>query len=352
MQALIEGFIDRIRNAAEAGTPLRIRGGGSKDFYGGPLEGEVFDVSGYHGIVDYEPTELVITARAGTPLRELEAALRERGQMLPFEPPHFGEHATLGGCVAAGLSGPRRATAGAVRDFVLGVRLLDGEGTDLRFGGQVMKNVAGYDISRFMAGALGTLGVLLETSLKVLPRPTEEATLRLAMDDREAIEKMNRWAGQPLPISATCYIDGQLTVRLSGAASAVQAARAQLGGESVPEADAFWHSVREHTHGYFRTAAPLWRLSLPSTTPSLTEFGPALVEWGGALRWVCTHAEPQLVREAARAAGGHATLFRAASKTAPVFSPLPPPLLALHERLKAAFDPHRVFNPRRLYETL
>lgn len=352
MQALIEGFVDRIRNAAEAGTALRIRAGGSKDFYGGPLTGEVFDVSAYRGIVDYEPTELVITARAGTPLRELEAALRERGQMLPFEPPHFGEHATLGGCVAAGLSGPRRATAGAVRDFVLGVRLLDGEGADLRFGGQVMKNVAGYDVSRFMAGALGTLGVLLDISLKVLPLPIEEATLRLAMDEREAIDKMNRWAGQPLPISATCYADGHLTMRLSGAASAVQAALARLGGEVVADADAFWRSVREHTHAFFRTDAPLWRLSLPSTTAPVTDFGPPLMEWGGALRWARTDAEPQLVREAAQAAGGHATLFRAAHKSVPVFSPLPPPLLALHERLKAAFDPQRVFNPQRLYETV
>ncbi len=352
MQALIDGFMDRIRNAAEAGAPLRIRGGGSKDFYGGPLEGEVFDVGGYCGIVDYEPTELVVTARAGTPLRELEAALRERGQMLPFEPPHFGKNATLGGCVAAGLSGPRRATAGAVRDFVLGVRLLDGEGTDLRFGGQVMKNVAGYDISRFMAGALGTLGLLLDISLKVLPRPTEEATVRLAMGEREALDKMNRWAGQPLPISATCYADGYLSVRLSGAASAVQAARAQLGGELVLDADLFWQAVREHTHAFFSTPAPLWRLSVPSTTPPLTEFGPALIEWGGALRWVAANVEASLVREAARAAGGHATLFRAVHKTAPVFSPLAPPLLALHERLKAAFDPHRVFNPQRLYQTL
>ncbi len=352
MQALVDAYIDRIRNAAEAGTPLRLRAGGSKDFYGGPLEGEVFDVSGYRGIVDYEPTELVVTARAGTPLRELEAALHERGQMLPFEPPHFGQQATLGGCVAAGLSGPRRATAGAVRDFVLGVRLLDGEGSDLRFGGQVMKNVAGYDISRFMAGALGTLGVLLEISLKVLPRPTEETTLRFSIDERDAIDKMNRWAGQPLPLSATCFLDGQLTVRLSGAASAVQAARTQLGGDDVAGADSFWHSVREHAHAFFRTDAPLWRLSVPSTTPPLTEFGPALIEWGGALRWVATDAESPFVRETARAAGGHATLFRAARKHAPVFSPLPPPLLALHERLKAAFDPHRVFNPRRLYETL
>lgn len=352
MQALIDGYIDRILNAAEAGAPLRLRGGGSKDFYGGPLMGEVLDVSGYRGVVDYEPTELVVTARAGTPLRELEDLLHARGQMLPFEPPHFGERATLGGCVAAGLSGPRRATAGAVRDFVLGVRLLDGEGRDLRFGGQVMKNVAGYDISRFMAGALGTLGVLLEISLKVLPRPSAEHTLRLALDEREALDRMNRWAGRPLPISATCYVDGHLSVRLSGAASAVQAARTQIGGEEVADADAFWRAVREHRHDFFSSPAPLWRLSVPSTAAPVHEFGPTLTEWGGALRWVTTEATGALVREAARARGGHATLFRAAHKAVPVFSPLSPPVLALHERLKAAFDPHRIFNPQRLYETL
>jgi glycolate oxidase FAD binding subunit len=203
-----------------------------------------------------------------------------------------------------------------------------------------------------MAGALGTLGVLLEVSLKVLPRPTDEMTVRLAMDEREALDHMNRWAGQPLPISATCYSDGQLSLRLSGAASAVQAARARLGGEVISDAQSFWHAVREHTHAFFRTPAPLWRLSVPSTMPPLTGFGPTLIEWGGALRWVATDAEPALVRGAAVAGGGHATLFRATRKTAPVFSPLAPPLLAVHERLKAVFDPHRVFNPQRLYETL
>src|SRR6185437_1461746 len=216
------------------------------------------DLASYAGMVDYEPTELVVTARSGTRLADLEAELYKHGQMLAFEPPHFGSDATLGGCVAAGLSGPRRASAGAARDFVLGVRMLDGRGDDLSFGGQVMKNVAGYDVSRLMTGSMGTLGVLLEVSLKVLPIPVEECTLRLSMSEAEAVEMMNRWAGKPLPVSATCFCDGELTVRLSGATSAVCAARAVLGGEEIAEGTSFWESVREQAHPFFRSEKQLW----------------------------------------------------------------------------------------------
>ena len=351
MQEIIDELADTIRAAAASKTPLCIRGGGSKDFYGGPLRGETLGVGAYRGIVDYEPTELVITARAGTPLVEIEAALRAKNQMLAFEPPHFSAGTTLGGCVAAGLSGPRRAYTGAARDFVLGIRMLDGKGDDLRFGGQVMKNVAGFDVSRLMAGSLGTLGVILEISLKVLPLPIAEATLRFEKTAAEAIALSNEWAGQPLPISATAWTDGELRVRLSGAAAAVDAAIKKLGGERIDpgEAEHCWHGIREHTDPFFKTQQPLWRLSLKSTTPPLDLPGAQMIEWGGALRWLATDADAQSVRAAAQSGGGHATLFRGGDKSAGVFQPLPPALMSIHRNLKRAFDPAGIFNSCRMY---
>jgi glycolate oxidase FAD binding subunit len=348
MSGMTEALRERVLAAAVDKTPLRIRGGGSKDFYGNPPAGEVLDTRGHAGIVAYEPTELVVTARCGTPLAELEAALAAQGQTLAFEPPHFGP-ATVGGCVAAGLSGPRRATVGAVRDFVLGVKVLDSRGEVLNFGGQVMKNVAGYDVSRLMTGALGTLGLLLEVSLKVLPKPHAEATLRLELPQDKAIETMNRWGGQPLPVSATCWSDGLLTVRLSGARAAVAAAREKIGGEAVADAEGFWRTVREHQDGFFSGAAALWRLSLPSTAPRIELPGAQCIEWGGAQRWLKSDAPAAQVREAATQAGGHATLFRGDDKSCGVFQPLPAPLMLIHQNLKRSFDPQGLFNPGRLY---
>jgi glycolate oxidase FAD binding subunit len=342
---------EAIRAAAADGRALRIRGGGTKDFYGQSLEGEVLDAREHSGVVAYDPTELVITVRGGTPLAELEATLRDAGQMLPFEPPHFGPAATIGGAVAAGLSGPRRAAAGAVRDFVLGVRILDGRGHDLAFGGQVMKNVAGYDVSRVMAGSLGTLGVILEVSLKVLPLPVAESTLRFEMPEARALETVNKWAGKPLPISAIAYADGDLGVRLSGASAAVSSAREKLGGELVDpdRAARFWAGIREQTDAFFAGAEPLWRLAVPSTTPPLALEGRCLVEWGGSLRWLKSEAEARTVRDALARAGGHATLFRGGDKSAGVFQPLAPAVAAIHRRLKAEFDPRGVLNRGRMY---
>jgi glycolate oxidase FAD binding subunit len=350
----LTAFAEAIRAAAAAGRPLRLRGGGTKDFYGQSLEGEVLDLRAHAGIVAYDPTELVVTARGGTPLAELEAALAGQRQMLAFEPPRFGAGATLGGVVAAGLSGPRRAAAGPLRDFVLGVRIMDGRGEALEFGGRVMKNVAGYDVSRLMAGAMGTLGVLLEVSLKVLPVPVEEATLRLELPEGRAIEALNAWAAQPLPISATAYADGELAVRLSGAAAAVRAAREKLGGEPVaPDAAArFWVGIREQTDPFFRGDEPLWRLAVPSATPPFGLPGRQLVEWGGGLRWLQTGADARTVRSRASRVGGHATLFRGGDKAVGVFQPLAPGLATIHRRLKAEFDPHGVFNRARLYADL
>jgi glycolate oxidase FAD binding subunit len=345
MDHLISELSERVREAAAHKRPLRIRGGGTKDFYAYKLEGEPLPLSGYRGVVDYEPSELVMTARAGTPLAEIEDALAAAGQMLGCEPPHFGPSATLGGCVAAGFSGPRRAAAGSVRDFVLGTRVLNSAGEHLRFGGQVMKNVAGFDVSRLMTGSFGTLGVILEVSLKVLPRPEDEFTLRFQMDEAKAIETMNRWAAQPLPISATCYVSGVLSVRLSGSRLGVAAARSRIGGDPVPEGQAFWRSVREQTLDAFR--GPLWRLSIKASTPPLALPGRQVIEWNGSLRWVATEAPVQQLFDAARKAGGHATRFRTSNGT-PLMR-LDPAVLELHKRLKAALDPDGIFGPHRLH---
>jgi glycolate oxidase FAD binding subunit len=348
MQDIVDYFMDRVRQ----GRPLRIRGGGTKDWYGQRLDGEVLDTREYTGIVDYEPTELVITARCGTPLAEIETALAQRGQMLAFEPPHFGAGATLGGAIAAGLSGPRRAGSGAVRDFVLGCRLLDGKGDVLSFGGQVMKNVAGYDVSRLLAGSLGTLGLLLDVSVKVLPRAPREATLVFdGVAEIDAIRRLNEWAGRPLPISASCWHDGVLMVRLSGAHAAVDAAIRSLGGDVMPDCAGFWESVREQHHAFFDGDMPLWRLSVPSTVGAIVLGSPQLIEWGGAQRWLRAPgdaATAERIRATVRAAGGHATLFRGGDKSVGVFQPLAPPIARIHERLKAGFDPAGIFNPGRM----
>jgi len=287
--------------------------------------------------------------RAGTRLAEVESRLAAERQMLPFEPPHFGEAATIGGAVAAGLSGPRRPYAGAVRDFVLGTRIVNGKGEDLSFGGRVIKNVAGYDISRLMAGSLGTLGVITEISFKVLPRPPEEATLAFEMDEDAATEQVNRWAGLPLPVSATAWEARRLLVRLSGAPTAVAAAKSKMGGESI-EAASYWNDLREQRLPFFSQDRPLWRISVPQSTEPLGLAQAQLIEWGGALRWVAGDAQPLGVRSTAERAGGHATLFRGGDRGVGVFHPLQAPLMKIHKRLKEAFDPAGIFNPNRMYK--
>lgn len=343
-----EALIERVRQAAAARMSLRILGGGSKAFYGRACPGEDLDLSGHVGDIRYEPSELVLTARAGTKLAEIEALLAANAQMLPFEPPHFSPAASLGGMVAAGLSGPRRPWGGSLRDAVLGVKLLNGRGEVLRLGGQVMKNVAGYDLSRLMAGALGTLGVLLEVSIKVLPRPAEERTLMFELDASTAAARLIEWGRQPLPLSATLYHEGRLYVRLSAGGRCLQAASAQLGGE---EADAgIWNAVREQTLPFFRRDLPLWRISLPPAAAAVPGVG--LSEWGGALRWLASDEPAARIRLRVASLGGHATLFRGHAGAGEVFHPLPPAMLALHRRIKQALDPHGLFNPGRLYEGL
>jgi glycolate oxidase FAD binding subunit len=346
---------DLVRAADADRLRLRLHGGGTKDFYGEPGGGgEPADLRPVRGIVSYEPTELVITARAGTALAEVEAALAERHQCLAFEPPHFGATATVGGMVAAGLSGPRRAAAGAVRDFVLGAVLMSPRGELLHFGGQVMKNVAGYDVSRLLAGSLGILGPIVQVSLKVLPVPPAQATVTLALGLRDALAQLNRWAGQPLPVSATAWQAGDLVVRFSGARAAVDSAVARFANEHgarpvEPErAGPFWAGIREQTDPFFDGEQPLWRLSLPASAPAFEFPGRQLIEWNGQLRWFRTDVDAAIVRQAAATVGGSATLFRARDRSAGVFAPLPAPLLELHRRLKREFDPHGIFNPGRL----
>ncbi len=349
MEQALHDFRERILSAGTEGRGLRLRGSGSKDWYGQAVQGDVLDTRAYSGIVNYEPTELVITVRCGTTIREVEAVLAEHKQVLAFEPPHFGEQATIGGMVAVGLSGPRRQHAGAVRDFMLGAVLMNGKGDVLHFGGQVMKNVAGYDVSRLLAGSLGTLGLILEVSLKVLPAPFAETTLRFEMSEADALRTLNEWAGQPLPISATAWHDDTLLLRLSGSEAGVKAAQQKLGGELIEPADHFWQAMREHTHAFFNTDEPLWRLSLPTVAPPLDLPGLPLIEWGGAQRWLATSADAAAVRAAAVQAGGHATLFKGGDKSAGVFQPLQPALMRIHKQLKAEFDPAGIFNPGRMY---
>lgn len=350
MEQVLTGFRDRIIAASNSGSPLRLRGNGTKDWYGQQLEGEIVDTTAYTGIVDYDPTELVITARCGTNLREIGKALSAHNQMLAFEPPRFDGMATIGGIVASGLSGPRRMAVGSVRDFVLGAVMMDGRGEILHFGGQVMKNVAGYDVSRLLTGSLGTLGLILEVSVKVLPKPVAQQSLQFSMTEQEALHQLNVWGGQPLPISASCWHQGRLTVRLSGARAAVDAAVAKMGGEVFEAADAHWDQLREHQGAFFEDATEgLWRLSVPSVAPPVQLPGEQLIEWGGAQRWLRTSADAVTVRAAAEAMGGHATLFRGGDKSVGVFHPLKAPVAGIHRRLKASFDPAGIFNPHRMY---
>ena len=389
-------LVDTVRRAYAARTPLAIRGGDTKRWYGHRVDGSTIDTRSHVGIVDYEPSELVIVARAGTSLAEVETLLARHRQMLPFEPPRFApaagsqrasgddaisramtsamRGATLGGVVAAGLSGPRRMAAGSVRDFVLGTRLIDGRGQHLAFGGRVMKNVAGYDVSRALAGSLGTLGLVTEVALKVLPIPTARTTLAFTLEEAAALEKLNQWAGQPIAITASAwrpvaadgdrYVPraGRLTVRLEGSEAAVQSGIRRLGGLDVDDADTLWRDLREQTDPWFAARpvdVPLWRLALPPTAPVLDAdalgFDDQLIEWGGAQRWIATRVDASIVRATAERVGGHATLWRAGEETKArvgVFAPLSAPLMAIHRRLKAEFDPANLFNRGRMYPGL
>jgi len=362
-------LIDQVRAAASARRSLRIIGGDTKAFYGQPVAGEPVSTSGWTGIVSHEPSELVVTVRAGTPLVELEAALAEQGQCLPFEPPRFGPASTIGGAVAAGLAGPARASAGGVRDYVLGVQFIDGRGEWLTFGGQVMKNVAGYDVSRVLAGSMGTLGILTDISLKVLPVAPAEATLVFSLGQHDALEQLHRWGGQPLPLNASCWVKDQtqpdapelLFLRLRGAVAAVESACERLareaGGTRMDNAETGpdWAACRDQTLPFFNAPAPdlcLWRLSVPQTAPVISLPFAQLIEWHGAQRWLWAPASAATeIRSAAAAVNGHATLFRAGADGAPGvprFDRQTAVIDTITQRLRAEFDPAGIFNPGRM----
>lgn len=351
---LADEIADRVRHASAAGRPLEILGNATKRFYGREARGEPLMMTGHRGIVSHEPTELVLTARCGTPLAEITARLAEHDQILAFEPPCFGGKATLGGAIAAGLAGPRRPFAGSVRDMVLGLRIVNGRGQVLQFGGQVMKNVAGYDVSRLMAGALGTLGVILDVSLKLLPAPHTEQTLTVDEPAARVYELTEQWRRAGVPVSAAAHDGERMYVRLSGAGSAVEFGSRYIDGRNHGPASEFWRDLRDHRLPFFasRGTEPLWRIALPAAAPPPNLPGSWISDWAGQQIWLRTDADPDHVRAEVRQRGGHATLFYGGDRGAEVFQPLDAPLLRLHQRLKGAFDPAGVLNPGRLYSQL
>ncbi|WP_085728706.1 glycolate oxidase subunit GlcE [Pseudomonas sp. R37(2017)] len=344
-----QSLLEQVNQALEDATPLRIQGSNSKGFLGRTTAGEILDTRSHRGIVSYDPTELVITVRCGTPLSELAQVLDDAQQMLPCEPPSFGDGATVGGMIACGLSGPRRPWSGSVRDFVLGTRVITGQGKLLRFGGEVMKNVAGYDLSRLMAGSYGCLGLITEVSLKVLPKPRQCLSISLEMDIERALPSLAQWGQQPLPISAACHDGTRLHLRLEGGEGSVAAAHERLGGERL--APAFWGDLNEQRLSCFDEDQPLWRLSLPHNTPVLALPGRQLIDWGGAQRWLKSDAEAAFIRQVVDEVGGHATCFSHGLTDTP-FHPLPPALMRYHRHLKQQLDPRGIFNPGRLYAEL
>lgn len=357
MDFVLSELCQQVMTARAAERPVCIQGGGTKSFYGEPGDRStlsdmaMLNLAGYHGIINYQPSELVITARAGTLLSDIEKALDEQNQMLAFEPPRFGPASTIGGCIASGLSGPRRMAAGSTRDFVLGTKLLDSSGSVLSFGGEVMKNVAGYDVSRLLAGSMGIFGALIEVSIKVAPKPFQEKTLVIETDEAGALGMFTQWRGRPLPISATAWYGGLLHLRLSGSEPAVLSAAQKLGGQELPElqAQAYWNSLRDQTHPFFQ-ARPLWRVAVPPQTPALNA-GPTLIEWNGGLRWLSQVESGAELRADVLRRGGHACLYRYDAKPAdlPVFQPLPHAIKNISQRLKQEIDPVGIFNPKRLF---
>ena len=368
----VAALTEQVRAAIARQSGLLIRGGGSKDFYGMARGGEPLSTLGLNGVLSYEPSELVVTVGAGTPLVELEALLNEQGQCLPFEPPHFARSqptkATVGGMVACGLSGPARASSGSVRDYVLGLQMLNGQAEQLTFGGQVMKNVAGYDVSRLMVGAMGTLGVITQVSLKVLPIAPAEATLVFEIAQEPALELLHRWGAQPLPLNASCWVRDDtstpardlLFVRLRGAVAAVEAASQKMLADAdgqrmdTAQAAADWTLCRDQALPFFlqqpQPDMALWRLSLPQTAPVLELPWPQLIEWHGALRWLwAPHSAADSLQEAARRVGGSASVFARAPGQPPgdeaLWDGMPPAAAAIAQRLKTRFDPQQIFNP-------
>jgi glycolate oxidase FAD binding subunit len=358
MSDISQQLVEAVNSARAEGKPLNICGFGSKAFMGRKASGQPLSITGHSGIVSYQPVELVISVRAGTSLSEIQFALDEQGQMLSFEPPSFASEASIGGTLAANISGPARPWSGSIRDMVLGTRLINGRGEHLRFGGEVMKNVAGYDVSRLQAGAMGTLGVITEVSMKVLPRPAASITLVADIEANEAVLTMNQLAREPKPLSGACWMDGKLIVRLSGSRAAVEGTAAQWRGTALQqdEAERFWSDLANQRLSFFAGEQPLWRFSIKPTAavvaPVKLPDVDWLLDWGGAQRWLRGDFDPAELEALAIAAGGQVALFRGGNRTGEVFHTMPAPMQALQRRVKASFDPDGLFNPGRLYSWL
>ncbi len=352
MQAITEQFVDQITQATAAGTTVRIVGGNSKAFLGNVSNGSPLETTAYHGIISYEPTELYITVRSGTPVSEVEQVLLQSRQMLAFEPPRHSERTTIGGIIASGLSGPRRPYAGSARDFILGITCLNGRGQLLRFGGQVMKNVAGYDLSRLLTGSFGTLGVILDVTLKVLPIPEHEITCSMKMSLPQARQKLIDISRQAIPVTAAAYENETLRIRLSGKKVLLDETTGLLNMQVDQDSHSFWQQLRDHKHGLFETAQDCWRLSLPVTANPEFNDEAFILDWGGAQYWLSSARSAEAIFQQAQELGGSATLFCNNSKQQACFQPLAAAVHRLHEGLKQAFDPQRVLNPGKMYAGL
>lgn len=342
-------FLSYVNDALATSSPFNINGNNTKSFLGRPRDIASLSVNRHSGVVSYEPTELVLTARAGTPIKELVRVLDQSSQMMPFEPPAYADEDTLGGVIACGLSGPRRAYAGSARDYVLGMQLINGKGELLKFGGEVMKNVAGYDVSRLQVGAMGTLGLILDVSMKVLPKPETELTLLLEDAKPDALGFLAELARKPVPVSATAVIENKCYLRLSGHSNSVRSVAKKIGGDELPDGESFWASLRSHTHPFFTRTGNLWRISVADHAPPLSLSGEWLYEWGGAQRWLVTQQPASDIFNCCSHAGAHATRFGGFEPGAACFQPLEGALLTLHQRVKAAFDPAGLFNPGRYH---
>lgn len=346
----------QIISASKSKKTLRIEGANSKYFLGNASSGEIVSTQEHNGIISYDASELVITVRSGTPLTKIKEALTENNQMLAFEPPSYDDGATIGGTIACNLSGPARPYYGAARDFVLGSKIINGKGEILEFGGQVMKNVAGYDASRLMSGAYGTLGLILNISLKVLPIPQSEITLKIELSPEHAIKTINQLSGSNLPISASCYLNNHLYIRLSSSTKNTKASADSicntLNAQEIENSIVFWQAIREQEHEFFKTDQALWRLSIPATSQPLAIEGEQLIEWGGACRWIKTNTSAEKIREQITPVGGHATAYRNIPNNTDCFQAIDKNLMLLHTRLKESFDPHGILNPDRLYKGL
>ncbi len=350
----------QVKKAIEDKQPLFIHGGKSKLFYGKKVGGSPLDISQHTGIVNYEPTELCITVRAGTLLSEVETLLEEHQQILPFEAPHYfgmngeGDNTTIGGAISAGISGPRRAYTGSIRDAILGVEIINGEGEIVRFGGQVMKNVAGYDLSRLMVRSQGTLGAILSVSIKLLPKPSHNGTFIVECDQAQAIEYCQHLRIQQLPVTATTWYNDHLSIRLSASENILENCKQKIKNAEINDDDSFWADIRDHRHHFFgRSEKPLWRFSLPPTSKVISRFdNEQLIEWGGAQRWIHSNAPANIIHSIAQSRKGYATLFKSNIPDANHFPALDPALLVLHKSLKRKMDPHGIFNPNRMYQGL